>query len=129
MANNIKFSWVWHHDKKQLEWLQYIADAFINLADLWDEVDVNFFEETYSYFREHEPEINKIEMYEQISESVFDYILHGYICDSGDILHQIEHSKTNIIESFQNTVIFPSILKAVGIIKHVRNIAKFAEED
>ena len=129
MEEEIKFSGLWHKDLQPMEWLQYIADSFSGLADLWDEYDSDYFEDEFEEYKIEYPDINKLEMYHEISRRVGESLLHSYICDSRDISADIEYFRENVLKAFAKKAIFPNLLGAVGIIESVISEAKIFERD
>lgn len=126
MAEEITFSGLWHEDLQPMEWLQYIADSFSGLADLWDGYDSDYFEDEFEEYKVECPDISKLLMYEDISQRVGESLLHAYIYDSMDLAKEIEHLRENMLKAFANKVIFPNLLKAIGIIEDVMKVAKDA---
>lgn len=72
---------MWHNDLQPMEWLQYIADSFSGLADLWDEYDSNYFEEEFEDYKAECPDISKIEMYSEVSHGVGERLLHWILAE------------------------------------------------
>lgn len=124
-----KFSWFLHTELQRTEWLQYVADDFSILADLWDEYKSDYFEKQFEYYKEDQPDIGKMEMYEDVAYSVGASLLHVYVHDSGDISIEIERVRESLIKFFEDCVIFPNLLKAIGIIQDVKGEARFSEYD
>jgi hypothetical protein len=124
MAEEITFSGLWHKDLQPMEWLQYIADSFSGLADVWDEYDSDYFEDEFEEYKVERPDIGKVEMYEEISQGVGECLLHAYIYDSMDAAKEMEYVRENIIKAFGHSIIFPNLLNAIGIIESVMSEAK-----
>lgn len=129
MAEKITFSSErLYKDLHPLDWLQYMADEFSSLAELWDEYDPNHFEEEFESYKEEYPKSTKIEMYSEVSNGIGERLLHSYIHDSGDIIQDIEHLRENVLKAFEGSVIFPNLLSAIGIIEYVITEAKDIED-
>ena len=130
MADKITFSWIWYKEGLQpMEWLQYIADSFSGLADLWDEHDSDYFEDEFEEYKVECPDISKLEMYSGISQHVSESLLHAYHLDSMDVAKEIEYLRENILKAFENKVIFPNLLSAIGIIESVMRLGESSTED
>ncbi|GAF69797.1 unnamed protein product, partial [marine sediment metagenome] len=114
-----------------MEWLQYIADSFSSLADLWDEYDTNFFENEFEDYKNESPQSTKKEMYEYIAwERISgEGLIHAYLYDCMDIANEIEHLRGNIVKAFEGCVIFPNLLNAIGIIESVMHLGESSQED
>jgi len=122
------FSGRWYKDLQPLEWLQYMAEEFSGLAEAWDDFDPNHFEERFEDYKEENPNIGKMGgMYEEIAHSVSEFLLHDYICESGDIIREIEPLKPFVLEEFEGCVIFPNLLDAIGVIEAVIRVAEEVE--
>jgi hypothetical protein len=118
-----------YKDKNPIEWLQYFANTLWELADLWDDFDSDYIEEWIEDYKKDEPNLSKIEMYEQISDIICEGPLHAYAWDIEDTVYEIEHLRESILKAFEDSVILPNILNAIGIIESVVNIAKEKEDD
>lgn len=132
MADKITFPWVWHKDLQPMEWLQYIADSFLELADLWDEYNSHYFEEQFEFYKTECHGISKIGMYRDISHGLHcqDFTLfHAYRFDSMDVSKEIEYLRENVLKAFENSVIFPNLLKAIGIIEYVMRLGESSSEE
>lgn len=132
IEDKITFSrWPFHKDLQPIEWLQYIADEFSGIADLWDEYNSNYFEDKFEEYKEECPDISKIDMYSEIANGIYGddcTPLHDYTCDTGDVAHEIEYFHKTILMSFENSTVFQNLLNAIGIIDNVIEIAKEAED-
>jgi hypothetical protein len=122
----ITFSCIWHKDKdiQPLEWLQYIADEFSELADSLSFYDSNDIEERIKAYQEENPDIDKMEMYNEITCTIGETLLIEYLSEPTRIIKEIENVRQNILKAFEDCVIFPNLLKAIGIIESVISIAK-----
>ncbi len=129
MAQEITFYWDRRKNLQPMEWLQYIAASFSGLADLWDEYDSDYFEYEFEEYKTEQPKIHKLKMYDEISQSVNESLLHAYIYDSMDIAKEIEHLRGNIVKAFEGSVIFPNLLNAIGIIEFVMLLGESLQGD
>ena len=121
-------------ESNPIEWLQYIANSFSGLADMWDDCDSDDFDTDYleAHFEEYKndfecPDISKLEMYEEVLRTASESVLHAYLYDSMDTFHDIERNRENVLKAFANKTIFPNLLMAIGIIESVISEAKASE--
>ena len=131
MAEEIILKHKWYHPEgvSLIEWLQYIADSFSGVADLWDEYDSNYFEEEVEFHKDENPDISKMEMYFEISHTVGESLLHSYLYDSMDVAKEIEYFRKLIIKAFEKSVVFSYLIDAIGIIESVMKEAKSCESE
>jgi hypothetical protein len=106
-----------------MEWLQYIAAQVEQMADMYDEDDSDFIKYMILEDKRVEPKKKTIERYEELDHYINESFLHDYAYAPYDILKNIEENRDGIVKAdFANNVIYPILLKAIGIVETVRVI-------
>jgi len=110
-----------YKDLQPLEWLQVFADSLHEEANGWEkDCDPNFFKYHFEDCKEECPDISKREMFSEAVSFVTEGFLHIFwFHDLKEFKSEIEALRENILKAFENSVIFPDILRAIGIIEFV----------
>jgi len=124
MAEKITFSWGWYKDLQPIEWLQEIGNSFLEIAEEWGECDSNYFEDYCEDCKAECPDISKKEMYSEMLHTVTEGQFHISYVDSMNVVQEINDLRENVLKAFDNSVIFPNILNAIGILEYVNCLVK-----
>jgi len=107
-----------------VERLLGMANAFSEFADFWNEHGMDYINKEVKYQKGENPDFSKLELY-KFKAWLIDKCLNEYYTGGVDIVDTIREFEPLILKEFEDSVIFPNLLCAIGVMDSVSELAKY----
>jgi DNA-binding transcriptional regulator YiaG len=111
---------------KPIEWMQNIADLFLEIAGQWDQFDSHFIEDQFTYIKKDNPDISKMLLY-QLTEAYLSLNLaQNYAKNCLLLIREVEQ-KEFLLKTFEHSTVFPFIIDAIATLECVLEESRIAK--
>ena len=127
---DLVFTDMWGKKMRPIEWLQHLADSFMGLASMWPDYDFDYFDYYFERYKAKNTKISRIELYEKTTQNISEHLLHDLCHESDSTVAIIMHgeNKRCLLQAFEGSEAFASILDAMVTIERVIHDAKLTED-